>query len=203
MELQDYLRILRRRWMLVVASVLVVVAAAAAYTFTVTPMYQSTARLFISSSADGGDTVSGAFQGAQFSQQRVSSYAEFVKDADLAGVVVEDLDLSLTPTELRDRVSATVSPETVIIDLQAQDPSPARPRRSRRGTPARWPTRSAPSRRPSARTSRWCVPASPPPRACPPLRSLRSRCATSAWRSCSASCWESAWPWPGSCWTRP
>ncbi len=126
MELRDYLRILRRRWMLVLTSTLIVVAAAAAYTFTVTPMYQSTAKLFISSSADGGETVSGAFQGAQFSQQRVTSYAEFVKDADLAAVVVDDLDLTIAPSALRDQVTATVSPETVIIALQAQDASPSR-----------------------------------------------------------------------------
>lgn len=125
MELRDYLRILRRRWMLVLTSTLIVVAAAAAYTFTVTPMYQSTAKLFISSSADGGETVSGAFQGAQFSQQRVTSYADFVKDADLAAVVIDDLDLAMAPSTLRDQVTATASPETVIIALRAQDESPS------------------------------------------------------------------------------
>ncbi|ANH38206.1 Tyrosine-protein kinase YwqD [Nocardioides dokdonensis FR1436] len=128
MELKDYLRILRRRWLMVVASTLIVVGAASAFTFTATPQYQSTARLFVSTYGDGGSgsgDVSSAYQGGLFSQQRVSSYAVLVgKSESLAQSVVEDLDLSLSASELRSKVSATVSPETVLIELSALDADP-------------------------------------------------------------------------------
>lgn len=126
MELRDYLRILRRRWLLVVASVLVIVGMASIFTFTATPVYQSTARLFVSTSADGSGDVSSAYQGGLFSQQRVSSYADLVgKSEELAQVVIDDLDLNMTPGEVLSKVSATVSPETVNIELSATDPDPA------------------------------------------------------------------------------
>lgn len=126
MELKDYLRILRRRWLMVVTCVLLVVGAAAALTFTTTPVYQSTARLFVSTSGDGGGDVSSAYQGGLFSQQRVSSYADLVgKSEQLAEVVIEDLDLTMLPGEVLGKVSASVSPETVNIELLATDPDPA------------------------------------------------------------------------------
>lgn len=127
MELRDYLRILRRRWMLIATLTLLVVGAAAAWTFTSTPQYQSTARVFVSTtSSNSGESVGDAFTGAQFSQQRVTSYADLVgKSRELADVVIADLDAGLTTGELLDAVEATVVPETVIIDLSVTDPSPA------------------------------------------------------------------------------
>ena len=47
MELQDYWRTIRRRWRLVVSTVLLVVAFAAVWTWTTTPLYSSTTRIFI------------------------------------------------------------------------------------------------------------------------------------------------------------
>ncbi|GHJ58680.1 chromosome partitioning protein [Nocardioides sp. OK12] len=126
MELRDYLRILRRRWLLVALSTLIVVAAASAYTFTATPVYQSTARLFINAAGDGGETTAGAYQGGLFTQQRVSSYAELVSIDSLAEEVIDDLGLNLTAAELKSQVAATVSPQTVVLDVSAQDPSPTR-----------------------------------------------------------------------------
>ena len=48
MELRDYLKVVRRRWRVIVASLLVVVALAAVVTLRTTPEYQSQARLFVS-----------------------------------------------------------------------------------------------------------------------------------------------------------
>ena len=126
MEFRDYLRILRRRWLLVALSTLIVVGAASAYTFTATPVYQSTARLFINAAGDGGETTAGAYQGGLFTQQRVASYAELITTDSLAEAVNDDLGLNLTPAELENKVTATVSPQTVVLDVSAQDASPAR-----------------------------------------------------------------------------
>ena len=127
MELRDYLRILRRRWLLIATLTLLVIGAAAAWTFTSTPQYQSTARVFVSTSAgDSGETAGAAYQGGLFSQQRVTSYADLVgKSRELAEWVIDDLDVDLTAGELLNEVETTVVPETVIIDLSVTDPSPS------------------------------------------------------------------------------
>jgi capsular exopolysaccharide synthesis family protein len=123
-ELRDYLRVLRRRWPLIVACTVVVVAAAAAFTFTATPQYQSTARLFITTQAS--DTASDSFQGGQFAAQRVTSYADLATSRELATTVAADLDLDIPAEELSDRVTASVVPETVNLEISVTDPSPAR-----------------------------------------------------------------------------
>ena len=110
MELRDYLRIMRRRWLLITSTVLVAVVAAALVTFNMTPQYASTAGLFVSTTrADSGE----AYQGGLFSQQRITSYAELATGQELARRVIAEEDLDLTPQELSQKVEATVVPETV------------------------------------------------------------------------------------------
>ncbi len=127
MELRDYLRILRRRWLLIATVTLLVVGGAAAWTFSSTPIYQSTARLFVSTAAsDTGDSAGAAYQGGLFSQQRVTSYADQVsKSQTLAEAVIDDLGVDLTTDEVLGAVTATVVPETVNIDLSVRDADPA------------------------------------------------------------------------------
>ncbi len=120
MELQDYWRTIRRRWMLVLGSVVVLVALAAAYTWSVTPLYSSSTRLFVSTSqAD----ESSAYTGNLFATQRVASYADLVTSNQLAERVSEDVG-GIPPDELRDRVTATNVPETVILEITATHPDP-------------------------------------------------------------------------------
>lgn len=126
MELRDYVRVARRRWKLIALSVLTCVAAAAAVTASMTPQYQSTARLFVSTAQS--DTAD-AYQGGLFSAQRVTSYADLVSSRDMAERVADRLDLDVAPQELADQVSARVVPETVILQLTATDPNPAQAQR--------------------------------------------------------------------------
>ena len=49
MELRDYLKVVRRRWRVILVSLIVVVALASLVTLRTTPQYESKARLFVSS----------------------------------------------------------------------------------------------------------------------------------------------------------
>lgn len=121
MTLQDYVTLVRRRWMVIVLSTLLVVGAGAAYTVSATPQYSSSARLFISTNdAQQAD----AYQGGLFSAQRVTSYADLVSSREVAGEVVDELGIPTTPEDLSAQVSAEVVPETVILEITATDPDP-------------------------------------------------------------------------------
>src|SRR4051812_23839984 len=85
-ELGDYLRIVRRRWVTIVLCTVLAVAAAAALTSQMTPQYQSTSQLFVSSSSS--DDSNDAYQGSLFSTQRVASYAKLVTGKELSQRVV-------------------------------------------------------------------------------------------------------------------
>jgi capsular exopolysaccharide synthesis family protein len=122
-EIRDYLRIARRRWRLIVGCTVVAILLAAALTFRTTPLYSSTAQLFIST--PGSDT-SQAYQGGLFSQQRVTSYADLVSSRQVAEQVLDEVDADLSPTDLAEKVSATAVPETVILEISVSDADPER-----------------------------------------------------------------------------
>lgn len=121
MDLHDYLRVARRRWVLILLCTLASTGLAALYTLTATPQYSSSARLFVSTSPT--DT-SEAYQGSLFSAQRVTSYADLVRSQELAQAVISDLQLRASPAELSQAVSASVVPNTVILEVTAHAASP-------------------------------------------------------------------------------
>ncbi|MGB3370197.1 MAG: polysaccharide biosynthesis tyrosine autokinase [Rhodococcus sp. (in: high G+C Gram-positive bacteria)] len=123
MEIQDYLQILRARWMVIVVTVAVAVLGALAVSLLTTPTYQSCSRVFVSTS--GGSTVSESYQGNLFSQQRVASYSELVTGETLASRTIDDLGLSMSPAALASKVTATSTPDTVLLDICVVDSAPA------------------------------------------------------------------------------
>lgn len=124
MELQDYWRTVRRRWRLVLGSVLVVLAVAAVWTWSVTPTYASTTRIFVSTSQTDEST---AYTGNLFATQRVASYADLVTSNQLAERVATELG-DTEPMDLREQVTASAVPETVLLEIEATDADPERAR---------------------------------------------------------------------------
>lgn len=122
MELKDYWRTVRRRWRVVVVCFVTALIGAALLTWQSTPQYSSSTRLFVSTSES--DT-SAAYTGNLFASQRVTSYADLVTSRQLAERVSAALTESTDPDDLREQVVATVVPETVILEISADDPDPA------------------------------------------------------------------------------
>lgn len=126
MEIQDYLKILKARWIIIAVTVIVAILGALAASLLTTPLYESSARMFVSTS--GGTSVSETYQGNLFSQQRVASYSELVTSEALAARVLEVLPLGLTPSQLAAKVTASSTPDTVLFDITVTDSSPAQAR---------------------------------------------------------------------------
>jgi capsular exopolysaccharide synthesis family protein len=120
-ELKDYWKTIRSRWKVVLLCLLAAVATAGLLTWQTTPLYASSTRLFVSTSPS--DTAD-AYQGSLFATQRIQSYAALVKDRPLAEKVADSLGGSLSPDTLRGQVSASVDPQTVILQITATDPDP-------------------------------------------------------------------------------
>jgi len=125
-DLREYMRVLRSRWILVAGSALASIAVAAVLTLQATPEYASSARLFVSTQGSTDDAQ--AAQGGQFSLQRVKSYADLLTGQEVARRVVEELDLDEAPTGLANQISASSKLDTVILTVTVTDPSPGRAR---------------------------------------------------------------------------
>ncbi|TPG34265.1 polysaccharide biosynthesis tyrosine autokinase [Mycolicibacterium hodleri] len=126
MNLQDFAKLLRARWLTVCITIVVVALGAVAYTLFTTPLYQASTRLYVS--AAGGSTVSEMYQGNRLSQERVLSYSELLMGETLAKRTIDKLGLDISAESLQGNVKASTKPDTVLIDLNVVDESPVRAR---------------------------------------------------------------------------
>lgn len=126
MNIQDFLKLLRGGWVIIVVTTLVGVLAAVSYTLLTTPLYQASTRLFVSTTS--GSSLSDMYQGNRLSQERVISYAELLMGETLAQRTIDKLGLEMSAAALQANVTATAKPETVLIDVDVLDESPVRAR---------------------------------------------------------------------------
>ncbi len=118
MDFKQFFKVIRRRWLSMVAIVVVALAIAGVISWQTTPQYESKARIFVSvNAADATDVTAISF----FAAGRVSTYADLATSTELMEGVIDDLDLSESPEELADRVKAEVVPDTTLIEMTVRD----------------------------------------------------------------------------------
>ncbi|XAS66651.1 polysaccharide biosynthesis tyrosine autokinase [Micrococcaceae bacterium Sec5.7] len=122
MDLRDYLRVLRRNWMLVVATTLVGLLGGAVFSVLIRPTYTSETQLFVAIQSSG--SVSELQQGNTFGQARVQSYVKTVVTPVVLQPAIESLGLQETASGLAQRVTATTDLNTVLINISVTDHSP-------------------------------------------------------------------------------
>lgn len=122
MELTDYLRILRKNWLIIIVATLVGVAVAAGWSLTRTPEYQAQSTVFVSSQAGG--TIAELQQGSNFTQSRVTTYANLVTTPIVMNPVIAELDLGITANQLASSVSASSPLNTTLITITATNADP-------------------------------------------------------------------------------
>ena len=122
MELKDYIRVIRKRWKIIVAVMLVVVAGAALATALSPKVYEATTQLFVSTS--GSSDSNALLSGSNFTQQRVKSYADVITTPNVLDPVIKGLDLKTTAAKLGDQITATVPLDTVLIEVAVTNTSP-------------------------------------------------------------------------------
>jgi tyrosine-protein kinase len=124
MELNQYVRVLRAHWLLIVAAVVICTGAAAALAWTRTAVYAAETQLFVSTRPSSDQSEN--YAGSLFTQQRMRSYAELVSGERVTAAVIRRLGLPYTAAELQPRIQAAVRPNTVLLDITVKDASPRR-----------------------------------------------------------------------------
>jgi capsular exopolysaccharide synthesis family protein len=122
LDLRDYLRVLRRNWILVVAMTLIGLMGGAAISVLIRPTYTSETQLFVAIQSSG--SVSELQQGNTFGQARVQSYVKTVVTPVVLQPAIESLGLQETAAGLAQRVTATTDLNTVLINISVTDKSP-------------------------------------------------------------------------------
>jgi polysaccharide biosynthesis transport protein len=122
MDLEQYVRVLRAHWLLVLLSVAVCSAGAAAVAWTRTPVYAAQMQLFVSTAGAPAD-LSQTYQGGLFSQQRVRSYAEVLSSPEVTRAVINQLGLHDSVQHVQGEIRTSVPADTVLINVTVKDRS--------------------------------------------------------------------------------
>jgi capsular exopolysaccharide synthesis family protein len=135
----SYVRIIRKRWRIIVTTTLVLLGLAAVVTMITPKEYSSHAQFFVSTSGGAGDGSNAALaQGNTFTQARVQSYSQLLKTPKLLGPVAKDIGAH-DAAGLAGKVSATTPPNTVLIDVSVTDRSPEMAQRIAKSISVRFP----------------------------------------------------------------
>jgi capsular exopolysaccharide synthesis family protein len=122
-EIQDYLKTLRRQWLVIVASTAAFLLLAGLYIATATPIYAAQTELFVAAESSTG-TPQEQLEASDFTQDRVKSYVQVVNSEFVLQPVIDELELDSSVESLAGRVSATVPTDTVVIAISVTDTSP-------------------------------------------------------------------------------
>ena len=123
---QDYLGVIRRGWRTLLGATLVGLALAGCLALVTPAKYSSVVTFYISTQGNPTSSATDAYQGSLLSQDRVKSYTQLLSSYRLGDDVVRDLGLPADPTDVADEVSASVSPDTVLLTATVTDRSPER-----------------------------------------------------------------------------
>jgi capsular exopolysaccharide synthesis family protein len=129
MELRDYIRILRKRSLLILTVALLCPGAALLASLATTPVYQGTARLLVVAKTDPAGGTASAYEGTLLSQQVVKSFANILSSRAIAQSALRLDPQPLSASQLQARIQAEAIVDTLLIELRVEDVSPARAKR--------------------------------------------------------------------------
>jgi capsular exopolysaccharide synthesis family protein len=150
----DYLRLLRAGWRIIVGCVVGVTALAIVLTLATPRQYRAQTQVFVTATTETDSANELALAGA-YIQARVQSFPAIATSPLVTQPVIDELGLSLTATELADRITATAAPATVLVNLSVTDRRPAEAARIANAVAAQFATViESVERSPEAQTSR-------------------------------------------------
>jgi capsular exopolysaccharide synthesis family protein len=120
--LRAYLRVLGERWKLVALFVVAATALAIAVTALSPKAYDATAQLFVSSAGSTDPALQ--YQAAAFAQAQVQTFASIVASPDVIKAVKKDLNLQITDSDLKAKITATAPTGQSLLNVKVRDGDP-------------------------------------------------------------------------------
>src|SRR5699024_7355979 len=123
MELRDYLRILRKKWLLVTVMTALGIGAGFVPVMLMPPTYAATTHLYVSVRSEVG-TTGDLMQRNSCAREVVSSYAYVAGDSVVLQRAIDELELDSADSALAEKVQSSTPEESVLIVISAEDTDP-------------------------------------------------------------------------------
>lgn len=124
MDLRDFIRVLRRHLVVIVAAVVIGLCSGAVVGLTTPQRYEASTQLLVNVDTGSDSTAVELTQGGSYAQQVVGSYSSVLTSSLVLQPVIDDLGLEATPETLARSVSTSVAPNGVIITATVSHPNP-------------------------------------------------------------------------------
>ncbi|MDI9898526.1 hypothetical protein QM716_01515 [Rhodococcus sp. IEGM 1409] len=131
MEFDSFIRVLRRRWIVVVVAVAVGLIGGLVMSVVSTPRYEAVSRVFLATPGWGTPVVmtnaeSSPYRGNEFSQLRAATYLRMTEGQDFFFRVEARMDTAPGDIPATDAIEFRVVPDTVLVELSGSAASPER-----------------------------------------------------------------------------
>jgi len=128
LELRDIFRIIWARiWIIVLITIVVMLASGIISYFYLDKIYESSATLIVNKQKDDNDKETQyTYNDILLSQKLVSTYTEIAKSSYVLERVIKELNLDLSPDELKKMIDVSAVGDTQIIRITVSDVFPAR-----------------------------------------------------------------------------
>lgn len=124
MTLSSYLRIFRERWKVIALSVLLGIGIAAVITALSSKVYQGNVQIFVSFNSEGPGTGADAYAQNAALQQEVATFASLIDTPDIIHGIQTDLNLALSDSQMRSKISAEAPTTQTLVLVHATDGNP-------------------------------------------------------------------------------
>ncbi|WP_040168206.1 polysaccharide biosynthesis tyrosine autokinase [Microbacterium gorillae] len=112
---------LKKWWLLIVAAAVLGTGVAYAASATVTPVFQSTAKLFFT--LNQGTTAIDLAQGSNYTQSQMLSYAQLATSSRVLEPVIAELHLNTSSRDLARSIDVSIPQSTSILEVRASSGS--------------------------------------------------------------------------------
>jgi polysaccharide biosynthesis transport protein len=120
MTFLEYLVLLQRRWRAVVSMTVIGLLIALNVSLLTEPRYVAAATSFVTVTDEEAAGAGEVFQGSQFVTQRMVSYAALSSSPEVVDNVIDELDLELTPRELRQMMDVDSPTGSVLLKVSVE-----------------------------------------------------------------------------------
>ena len=122
-SLQDLVKTLRKRLVLIISAVIlaVTIAGVVSYLF-LTPIYQASTQILVNQEKNEQQQFNS--QDIQTNLQLINTYNVIIKSPAILSKVIENLDLDTTPAGLNSKITVNSAQNSQVLNISVQDPEP-------------------------------------------------------------------------------